>query len=204
MALVPYLSESDLDEVDRPLLASPYNLYRALAHSPGALRHFAMFGQWVQRASAVDPRLRELAILQVGYLTATPYQWSHHIQLGRAAGVSDNDIDDLIAATAGKEHGLGALDTQILRAAREITTDARMSEETWHHLLGHLGRARLVELTLIMCHVTAVSRILNTLRIDVEPEYQSFLEEFPLAEPSSGKPQSDRPSPGPIRRGERA
>jgi alkylhydroperoxidase family enzyme len=187
MALVPYLSESDLDEVDRPLLASPYNLYRALAHSPDALRHFAMFGQWVQRASAMDPRLRELAILQVGYLTATPYQWSHHIQLGRAAGVSDNDIDDLIAATAGKEHGLGALDTQILRAAREITSDGRMSEETWHHLLGHLGRAQLVELTLIICHVTAVSRILSTLRIDVEPEYQSFVEEFPLADPGSGE-----------------
>jgi alkylhydroperoxidase family enzyme len=180
MAIVPYVNQSDLAETDRPLLAAPFNLYRALANSPDALRHFAVFGQWIRRSSALDPRLRELAILQVGYVTATPYQWSHHVKVGRDFGVSDEDIAALIAATADEDHGLGEPETLVLRAAREITSAGRMREETWHRLLSHLGTARMVELTLIISHVNAVSRILNTLRIDVEPEFQSLLDEFPL------------------------
>jgi alkylhydroperoxidase family enzyme len=180
MALVPYLSESDLAEADRSLLSSPHNLYRALANSPDALRHFSVLGQWIRRSSQVDPRLRELAILQVGYLTATPYQWSHHIKVGRDFGVSDEDIGNLIAATAGQEHGLGEVETLVLLAAREITSDRRMSEKTWQKLLTHLGEARMVDLTIIISHVNAVSRILSTLRIDVEPEFQQYLDEFPL------------------------
>jgi alkylhydroperoxidase family enzyme len=186
VALVPYLSESDLAEDDRPLLADPFNLYRALANSPDALRHFMVLGQWIRRRSELDPRLRELAILQVGYVTATPYQWSHHVKVGRDFGVSDADIRDVIAATAGEEHALGEVETLVLRAAREIAADGRMSEETWKALLDHLGDARMVDLTIVISHVSAVSRILNTLRIDVEPEFQQYLEEFPL--PTAGLP----------------
>ena len=74
MALVPYLTESDLDESDRPLLARPINLYRALVNSPQGLRHFAGTGRWIRHGCELDPRLRELAILQVGYLTASAYE----------------------------------------------------------------------------------------------------------------------------------
>lgn len=180
MALVPYLSESDLAEGDRPLLASPHNLYRALANSPDALRNFTVLGRWIRHNSEIDARLRELAVLQVAYATGTPYQWSHHIKVGRDYGVSDEDIGNLIAANTGEEHTLGELEALVLRSAREITNDGRMSVQTWHKLRGHLGEDRMVDLTIIIAHVTAVSRILNTLRIDVEPEFQAFLDEFPL------------------------
>lgn len=180
MALVPYLSESDLNESDRPLLARPINLFRALANSPDGLRHFSVLGQWIRHGCEVDPRLRELAILQVGYLTASQYEFSHHIKIGHDFGVSDQDIADMIAATQGQPHRLGEVETAVLRAAREITADQRMSEETWDKLYPHLGKARLVDLVLIISYYNAVIRILGTLRIDVEPDYQPYLEQFPL------------------------
>jgi alkylhydroperoxidase family enzyme len=180
MALVPYVSESDLAEADRPLLAHPFNLYRALANSPDALRSFRVLGLWLRHGSELDPRLRELAILQVGYVTATRYQWAHHVMVGRDFGVSDEDIKNLIAATAGQEHGLGETETLVLQATREITLDQRMSEGTWHKLHARLGTARLVDLTIVIAHANAVIRILGTLRIDLEPEFQQYLEEFPL------------------------
>jgi alkylhydroperoxidase family enzyme len=180
MALVPYLSAPDLAEADRVLLASPYNLYRALANSPDALRHFMVLGQWLRHGCELDSRLRELVILQVGYLTSTPYQWGHHVKVGRDFKVSDEDIENLIAATAGHEHGLGDVETLVLLATREVTLDGRMSEETWHKLRGHLSDARMVDLTIVIAHANTVARILGTLRIDVEPEFQPFLEEFPL------------------------
>ena len=197
MARVPYLTESELAEADRPLLypstrivpwvsraenvegKRPANLYRALANSPEALRHWSVFGRWLPRGCELPPRLRELAILQVGYLTATPYQWSHHIKSGRDAGLSDQDIRGLIAVNAGQANGLGEVETLVLKGAREITLEGRMSREAWDKLLAHLSIPRLVDLTIIISHCNAVARVINTLCIDVEPEFQPFLDEFP-------------------------
>lgn len=200
MARVPYLSPSDLAEDDRPLLSlsnahrlvpqlsasepadadTPPNIYRAVANSPDGLRHWSVLGRWLQSGCQLAPRLRELAILQVGWLTKTAYQWSHHIEIGRKAGLTDEDIRGVIAAAAGQQHGLGEIETLVLLAAREITTERRMSDQTWHKLVAHLGVARLVDLTLLISHANAVIRVLSTLRIDVEPEYAPYLEEFPL------------------------
>jgi alkylhydroperoxidase family enzyme len=182
MALVPYLSESDLAENDRALLSRPINLFRALANSPDALRQHSAFGSWIRHECELDPRLRELAILQVGYLTASPYEWSHHIKIGHDFGVSDEDVAALIADTAGQEHGLGELESAVLAAARQITTDMRMADETWAFLHERLGKARLVDLVMVISFYNAVVRILGTLQIDVEPDYTRYLDAFPLPE----------------------
>jgi alkylhydroperoxidase family enzyme len=182
MALVPYVSTSDLAEADRDLLARPINLFRALANSPEGLRHFSVLGQWIRTGCELDPRLRELAILQVGYLTASPYEWSHHLKIGRDFGVSDDDVRDLIAATGGLQNGLGEVDMLVLAAAREITADRRIGAETWTGLHNHLDRARLVDLVIIVSFYNAVIRILGALEIDVESDYEGYLETFPLPE----------------------
>lgn len=189
MALVPYISAADLSEDDKPLLKRPINLYRALANSPDGLRHYSVLGQWIRHKAQLDPRLRELAILQVGYITRSRYEFSHHIKIGHDFGVSDDDIAALIAANAGQEHGLGELETAVLTAAREITTGMQMSGTTWQVLRKHLSDARIVDLLIVISFYNAVVRILATLQIDVEAEYQHYLEAFPL-------PDGDSPAGG--------
>lgn len=183
MALVPYVDAADLPEQDRSLLARPINLFRALANSPDALRHFSGLGSWIRYGCELDPRLRELAILQVGYLTASPYEWSHHVKIGRDFGVSDKDITSLVAATRSEPHGFGELDSAVLSAARELTTDQRVADSTWTTLGKHLDDGRRVDLVVVASFYNAVVRILGGLQVDVEPDYQGYLEQFPL--PSS-------------------
>ena len=76
MARLPYRNKSDLAPEDQDLLARDANIFRALAHSPNALRAFHRLGGFIRFKSRLDPRLRELAILQVGYLTRAPYELS--------------------------------------------------------------------------------------------------------------------------------
>src|SRR4051812_47110191 len=121
MARVPYLSESDLSDEDRPLLARPINLFRALANSPGGLRQHFNMGEWIRFGCELDPRLRELAILQVGYLTANAYEFSHHVEISRRFGVTDDDIEGLRAFHDGRPSDLGELERLVLTAAREMT-----------------------------------------------------------------------------------
>ena len=92
MARVPYLDKSDLAPENHDLLKRMITLHRALVHSPNAARAFGGLGQFIRYKSRLDPRLRELAILQVGWLARAPYEWSHHLKIGREFGVTTEDI----------------------------------------------------------------------------------------------------------------
>jgi alkylhydroperoxidase family enzyme len=180
MARVPYLNQSDLPPEHQELLARPIALNRAMANSPNASRAMSVLAMYIRHKSKLDPRLRELAILQVGYLAKQPYEWSHHVKLGREFGVTDDDIRAIANETAGRPTKLDDLSKTVLRAAREMTNDLAMSDATFAALEKALGRERVIDLTLAIAFYNSVVRILGTLQIDVEPEYQRYLEEHPL------------------------
>jgi alkylhydroperoxidase family enzyme len=180
MARVPYLQPSDLAPDDQDLLKRPIALARALVNSPNAARAFSGVGQFIRYGSKLDPRLRELAILQVGWLARSPYEWSHHVKIGHDFGVSDDDIRAMIDETAGKPAALDELTRMVLRAAREMTTEGGMSDATFAALRDALGNEQIVDLTLTIGFYNAVVRVLATLAIDVEDEYAPYLRQFPL------------------------
>src|SRR6201996_1728070 len=130
MARVPYLEATDLSAENQDLLKRRISLFQALVNSPNAARAFGGLGHFIRYGSKLDPRLRELAILQVGWLARSPYEWSHHVKLGHDFGVTDDDIRALIDDTAGKPTSLSELDRTVLRAAREIPTEGAMAEAT--------------------------------------------------------------------------
>ncbi len=180
MARVPYLQQSDLPPEYQELLARPIALNRAMAYNTEASKAFSVPAMYIRHKSKLDPRLRELAILQVGYLTKSAYEYSHHVKLGREAGVSDDDIRAIGEETAGRPSKLEPLAKTVLRGAREMTKDLAMSDATFAELEKALGREKLIDLTLVVAFYNAVVRLLGTLQIDVEPEYLKYLEEHPL------------------------
>lgn len=182
MARLPFLEEDDLLPEDRMLLERPINLNKILAHSPGAARAFGRLGGYIRHKSPLDPRLRELAILQVGWLARSPYEWSHHVKIGQDFGVSEADIHGLIADSSGAASDLGTLERTVLRGAREIYDDLAMGEQTYDALRDALGETCLVDLVLTIAFYCAVVRFLATFEMDVEPDYQPYLDAFPLPE----------------------
>jgi alkylhydroperoxidase family enzyme len=180
MARVPYLDKKDLAEADQELLNRPISLHRALVNSPKAARAFSGLGGFIRYGSKLDPRLRELAILQVGWLARSPYEWSHHVKLGHDFGVTDAEIQALIDDTAGKPTTLDGLSKMVLKAAREITSDGAMADTTFAALQAELGTEQVIDLTIAISFYNAVVRVLATLQIDVEPDYMPYLQRWPL------------------------
>ena len=180
MARLPYLDACDLAPKHRDLLARNINLFRAMAHSPDGAQAFNGLGRFIRFNSRLDPRLREMAILQVGYITRSVYEYTHHIKIGRDFGVSDDDIRAIAAETAGQPTTLEPLTKAVLRAAREMTQGLAASDETFTALKQGLDYERLTDLVLIIAFYNAVVRFLATMQIDNEPEYQRLLAEFPL------------------------
>lgn len=179
MARLPYLNPEDLAEGNRDLLKRMITLHRCLVNSPGMARAFSGLGQYIRYGSKLDPRLRELAILQIGWLARSAYEWSHHVKIGKDFGVTDADIRALIADTAGTPNGMEPLAKLVIKSAREIYAGA-MSGETFSALQAHLDAECMVDLTVTASFYCAVVRTLATLQIDVEPDYQPYLDAYPL------------------------
>ena len=180
MARLPYLEAADLAAEHRDLLARGINLHKLLAHSPAAARAFSGLGGHIRFGSKLDPRLRELAILQVGYLTKSDYEYSHHIKIGHDFGVTDDDIRALIDETDGKTTTLDPLAKTVLKAAREMTAAVDLSDATFAALKQHMDAETIVELIVAIAFYNGVVRLLSALRIDVEDSYKPYLDKFPL------------------------
>ena len=180
MARLPYLNQEDLPEDQRQLLQRPANLYRLLVHSPDAFRNFSRLGGWIRSGSTLDARLREMAILQVGFMTDSAYEWTHHILLGRDFGVTDDDVRAIVTETQGGGSSLSQLDRLVLRAAREMTEDLKVSEEAFVGLKAHLSNEHLIDLLMTIAYYNLVVRVLHSLEVELEPEYEQVLQEFPL------------------------
>jgi alkylhydroperoxidase family enzyme len=180
MARVPYVPVEQIDATHVDLLGRPINLGQALVNSSEGYRNHHMLGAWIRSESTIDPRLRELLILQVGFISKSEYEFSHHVKISQQFGVTEEDIRNLIRFNGAKPNTLSEADRDALTAARELTEEADVSDTTWAKLAARYPNDQLVELMLVVGYYNHVIRLLRALRIDVEPEYQPYLRQFPL------------------------
>jgi alkylhydroperoxidase family enzyme len=183
MARLSYLDKSDLLPEHQDLLARSLNLYRVLAHSPHAARSLNTLARFIRDGSRLDPRLRELAILQVSYLTRSAWGYSHHVRIGREIGLSNDEIRAVAEETDGRPTSLDPLTKAVLRAAREMTADLAVSDKTFAALRQGLDNERLTDLVVTISFYNGLVRLLETMQVDVEEDYLPYLEEFPLPKP---------------------
>jgi len=181
MARLPYLDEEDLAGDDKDIVKRGMNLHRILAHSPEAARRYSGLARYMRFDSDLDPRLREMAILQVGYLAESPYDYSHHLRLGREIGVTDDDVKAIEDETAGNDSGLPDLDRAVLRGAREMSVGMNLNDATFETLRAHLGESDIVDLVMTIAFYNGAVRLLGALQIDVEPAFQPELDAHPFS-----------------------
>lgn len=176
MARVPYLERGELPEEYRYLFDNLAresgrvpNLFRTLAHNPRLLHQFMRLGNDLRHHTALDPVLRELAILTVGRVTGAVYEYAHHIEIGKRAGITDRQI---AALPVWERHpAFDERQRAVIRYAEEVTRNIRPSPETWQAVAAFLPPAQLVELALNVAFYNCVVRYLEPIGVDLEEGY---------------------------------
>jgi alkylhydroperoxidase family enzyme len=177
MARVGYASAKDAQGDSRDVLAAMeqqglevLNIYRALGNTP-VLRNFLRFGNSMLRHGALEPMLREIAILRVAQLTGAAYEWAHHVPIAKQAGVSGGQIEALqqwqTSAAFDDRH------RAVLRYA-EAAASLSVSDDIFHEARAHLSEPEIVELTLVVGFWGMVARTLTALQVDIEPDFQQY------------------------------
>ena len=180
MARLPYLEPEQVAPEYRDMLKRNTNLHKLLVNSPDMARAFNGVGGFIRFKSKLDPRLRELAILQVGWMERSEYEFTHHVKISKEFGVTDEDIQGLFAETEGKPSKLEPLAKAILKGAREMVRDIGMSEATFAEIKKDLSNEHMTDLVLTIAFYCAVVRVLATMKIDNEPHYKEVLKQYPI------------------------
>src|SRR5437016_9280850 len=139
MSRLPYVERDQVAPEYRDMLKRNTNLHKLMVNSPDMARSFNGVGNFIRFKMKLDPGLRELAILQVGWLEKSEYEFTHHVKIGKEFGVTGEDIAGLMAETEGKPSKLEPLAKAILRGASEMVRDLAMSEATFAEIKRELS-----------------------------------------------------------------
>jgi 4-carboxymuconolactone decarboxylase len=142
------------------------NIFATLARHPRLFKRWSAFGGTLLYRGTLPQRERELLILRTAYLCRAHYEWGQHVEIGRAAGLSDEEIARVAEgpAAAGWSEG----DATLLRAADELHADSRIGDATWTALAEQWDEQQLIEVCMVVGQYHLVAFTLNSL--GVEPE----------------------------------
>lgn len=143
------------------------NIFRTLAHHPGLMKRWLVFGNHVLGKSTLPPREREIAILRIGWLCGSGYEWGQHVVIGKAVGLCDDDV--LRIAEGPEAEGWSPLERALLRATDELHSDAFIGDETWAALAEHYETQQLMDLVFTVGQYQLVSMALNSFGVQPEP-----------------------------------
>ena len=140
------------DEAGIPDYMAELSIFQVLLNHPTLARVVNDLLATMLWHGRLAPRLRELVIMRIGWLTACDYEWTQHWRVACGLGVP---ADDLLAVKDWPTHdGFGAAERAVLAATDEVLRDGSVNAQTWAVCERELGAdsAVLVEL------VTAIGR----------------------------------------------
>jgi alkylhydroperoxidase family enzyme len=148
------------------------NIFLTLANHPGLMRRYLPFGGKLLMKGKLPGRQRELVILRTAWLCQSDYEWGQHVRIGRDEGLTDEEMERIPAGLAAS--GWSEFDTVLLRAADELATDHRLSDETWAALAARYDDQQMIELALLVGNYVMVAGMLNSIGVEREPGVAGF------------------------------
>jgi len=178
MARVSYIEENDHPELAELIgkvrtgrRGTLINVYKLLLHTPDiAATWLELIGK-ARFATALDGRLREIAIIRVGYLNRTDYVVKQHVpELSAPEGLSQAECDAL--ADWQKSPLFSARERAVLAYADAMTRDVTVPDAVFDALRPHFTERQIVEFTVLIGIYNMHTRVFTALAIDPEAHHK--------------------------------
>lgn len=172
------VTEAEWTDDSRPVLAANsargpvLNVFGTIARHPKLLKRWVVFANHVLNGSTLPARERELVILRTGFLCRSGYEWAQHALIGRAAGLTDEEIVRLTVGSS--DDGWNGTDRALLQATEQLVADHFISDGTWGALATVWGEQQLMDLVFAVGQYTLVSMALNTFGVQLETTTERF------------------------------
>lgn len=155
------------DRVGIPAMMADLSVFRVLLrHENVAARVNGLLHQLLWDGE-LDPRLRELVIMRIGWRQGSVYEWTQHWRVARMLEIP---AEDLVAVRDWKASDrFSRADRAVLAATDETLGAGAISAETWAEVEATVpdDRAR-IELVIAIANWTMFAQLLRSLEVPLE------------------------------------
>ncbi len=169
---VPFRDFSTLGAEDREIgeraqvNGKVVNIFRVLMQHPRLTRAWVRFANYIlSDQQTLAPREREILILRIGWLNQAPYEFEQHVRIGKAAGLTDDEIDRI---GKGPKAGWSKHDGALLQAADDLFENSVVSDETWKTLSESYNTEQMMDVVFTVGQYNLVSWALNSLGVPLD------------------------------------
>ncbi|ORV74705.1 carboxymuconolactone decarboxylase [Mycobacterium gastri] len=177
-ARVPQLpvdeAKAAADEAGVPDYMAELSIFQVLLNHPRLARTFNDLLATMLWHGALDPRLRELAIMRIGWLTACDYEWTQHWRVASGLGVP---AEDLLGVRDWQSYdGFGPAERAVLAATDDVVCEGAVSADSWAACERELhgDTTVLIELVTAIGAWRMVASILHSLDVPLEDGVSSW------------------------------
>jgi len=142
------------------------NLYKALGHCPFIGLNFQRLGNSLLKGEALSPKLRELAVIRVGNLAGSVYEFTKHTAVGLHCGVTQKQIDSISNWQDSPE--FDEVEKAVLAYTDEVALNVEVKDATFKQLRSFLSEHEIVELTVAIGYYGMACRVLVALQVELE------------------------------------
>lgn len=157
---------------------SPGNWWTVMAVVPDVLTSFAgQFAFFNSKERELPPTLRELAICRAGYVTGSRFVFSQHSKVGRAVGLSADQVAAVPAWAVSDT--FGDVERAVLAYVDELVLQSgRVQDATFAALQSHLSEAAILELSVVAATYQLHATLSRALHLEFD-DYPEPLTEVP-------------------------
>ena len=142
------------------------NIHKVFGHCPNIGLNWQRLANSITKGEVLSPRLRELAVLRVGDLTRSEYEFSQHTVMGLRAGLRREQIEAIREWESSAE--FDGQERAVLAYTDEVERETGVNDETFAALRGFLVDHGIVELTVAISFYGMVCRLLVALDVELE------------------------------------
>lgn len=165
---------SELASGRRGELAGPFV---AALRSPELMRRLQRLGEYLRYDSAVDPRLREMAILLTAREWTQEYEWYVHYPIALQVGLKREIIDAI--ADARRPPALAEDEALIYDFFQELQRHRSVSDATYRRAVDTIGEQAVIDLVATLGYYSTLAMIMNVARTPLPEGRQPALEPLP-------------------------
>ncbi len=160
---VPFRDFSTLNDEDKKMgernkvNGNVVNIFRVLMQHPKLARKWSTFAGYILGDQTLPPREREILILRIGWLNQAQYEWEQHVRIGKAAGLTDDEVERI---SKGPKAGWDRAD--------DLFENSVVSDETWKTLSERYNTEQMMDAVFTIGQYNLVSWALNSLGVPLD------------------------------------
>ncbi len=156
---------AELDDI-HTFLDRPLNIHNIMAHHPALMKAWMPLRNHIVSNSTLSARQRELLILRTAHNCHADYEWQHHVERGRAAGLTSVEIERV-------KHGADAVGwpaaaAALLQAADDCHSGFRIQKKTLAALEGLYSEQQQLDITVTVGLYITLALIIRTYDVPLE------------------------------------